>query len=65
MADIWVPLRAGVTFYFWAGLSLRLAEQKEFRDYVRTITNASTLLRDDFRDTERPRWAVLGLGCGE
>ena len=66
MADIWVPLRAGSDILFLGGLIHYVLEhKKEFRDYVAHYTNASTLLRDDFRDTRRPRWAFLGLESGE
>jgi formate dehydrogenase major subunit len=53
MADIWVPLRAGSDILFLGGLiNYVLEHKKEFREYVAHYTNASTLLRDDFRDTE-------------
>ena len=53
MADIWVPLRAGSDILFLGGLIHYVLEhKKEFRAYVAHYTNASTLLRDDFRDTE-------------
>jgi len=53
MADIWVPLRAGSDIIFLGGIiNYVLANNKEFREYVVHYTNAATLLRDDFRDTE-------------
>jgi len=53
MADIWVPLRAGSDILFLGGLiNYVLSNNREFRDYVVHYTNASTILRDDFRDTE-------------
>src|SRR5438105_12587595 len=53
MADIWVPLRAGSDIIFLGALIHYVLEnKKEFRDYVVNYTNASTILRDDFRDTE-------------
>src|SRR4029077_11498546 len=53
MADIWLPLRAGTDILFLGGLVNYVLEHgKEFREYVVHYTNASTLLRDDFRDTE-------------
>jgi formate dehydrogenase major subunit len=53
MADYWVPLRAGSDIIFLGGLiRYTLENQREFRDYVTHYTNASTMLRDDFRDTE-------------
>jgi formate dehydrogenase major subunit len=53
MADIWVPLRAGSDIVFLGGLIHYVLENgKEFRDYVVNYTNAPTILREDFRDTE-------------
>jgi formate dehydrogenase major subunit len=53
MADIWVPLRAGSDIIFLGGIiNYVLANNKEFREYVVHYTNAATLLRDDFKDTE-------------
>jgi formate dehydrogenase major subunit len=53
MADIWVPLRAGSDIVFLGGLIHYVLERgKEFREYVVNYTNAATLLRGDFRDTE-------------
>ena len=53
MADIWVPLRAGSDIIFLGALVHYVLEsRKEFRDYVVAYTNASTILRKDFRDTE-------------
>ncbi len=53
MADIWVPLRAGSDIIFLGGLIHYVLENnREFREYVVHYTNASTILRDDFRDTE-------------
>ena len=53
MADIWVPLRAGSDILFLGGLiNYVLENNRDFREYVTAYTNASTLLRDDFRDTE-------------
>ncbi len=53
MADIWVPLRAGSDIIFLGGLIRYVLENnKEFREYVVNYTNAATVLRDDFRDTE-------------
>src|SRR2546423_13910574 len=53
MADIWVPLRAGSDIIFLGALIHHVLESnKEFRDYVVHYTNAGTVLREDFRDTE-------------
>lgn len=53
MADIWVPLRAGTDIIFLGALIHYVLEtNREFREYVVHYTNAATILRDDFRDTE-------------
>src|SRR4051812_47104140 len=53
MADIWVPLRAGTDLAFLGGLIHYVLEHgKEFREYVLHYTNAATIIREDFRDTE-------------
>ena len=53
MADIWVPLRAGSDIVFLGALIHYVLENnKQFHDYVLHYTNASTILREDFRDTE-------------
>ena len=53
MADYWLPLRAGSDLVFLgAMINYVLANGREFRDYVVHYTNAPTILRDDFRDTE-------------
>ena len=53
MADIWVPLRAGSDIIFLGAMvNYVLANNKEFREYVVNYTNAATLLRGDFKDTE-------------
>jgi len=53
MADIWVPLRAGSDIIFLGALvNYVLTHNKDFREYVVRYTNAPTILREDFRDTE-------------
>ncbi len=53
MADMWVPLRAGSDIIFLGALiHYTLENNKEFREYVVHYTNAPTILREDFRDTE-------------
>jgi formate dehydrogenase major subunit len=53
MADIWVPLRAGSDIIFLGALIHYVFENDlAFRDYIVPFTNASTILREDFRDTE-------------
>src|SRR5204862_352871 len=53
LADIWVPIRAGTDIVFLGGLIRHLIENELFfRDYVVHYTNASCILRDDYRDPE-------------
>src|ERR1700742_4575835 len=53
VADLHVPLRAGSDIAFLGGLINHILEnEKYFHDYVVAYTNAATILRDDFRDTE-------------
>ena len=53
MSDIWIPLRAGSDIIFLGALVRYVIENnREFRDYVVHYTNAPTILREDFRDTE-------------
>ena len=53
MADIWLPLRAGSDIIFLGAMvNYVLTNNKEFREYVVHYTNAATLLKDEFKDTE-------------
>jgi formate dehydrogenase major subunit len=53
LANIWVPMRAGGDIAFLGGLVRHLIEKNLFfRDYVVHFTNASCILREDFRDTD-------------
>src|SRR5687768_4929930 len=53
MADYWLPLRAGSDIVFLGALiNYVIANEKYFREYVAHYTNAATILREDFRDTE-------------
>ena len=53
VADVHVPLRAGSDITFVGGLiNYVLQEEKYFRDYVVSYTNAPTILTEDFADTE-------------
>src|SRR5512147_1430169 len=53
MADIWVPLRAGTDIIFLGALIRYVLENnRDFREYVVNYTNAPTIIREDFRDTE-------------
>jgi formate dehydrogenase major subunit len=53
MADLWVPIRAGSDLVFLGALiNYVLQNGREFRDYVAPYTNAATIIREDFKDTE-------------
>ena len=53
LADIWAPIRAGSDIAFLGGLIRHVIENELFfRDYVVHYTNASCILRDDYRDPE-------------
>ena len=53
MADYWLPLRAGSDIVFLgAMINYVLENERHFREYVVHYTNAPTILRDDFQDTE-------------
>jgi formate dehydrogenase major subunit len=53
MANIWAPLRAGSDILFLGGLIRYVLESgKDFREYVVHYTNASSILPEDFKDTE-------------
>ena len=53
MSDHWLPLRAGTDIVFLGALiNYALTHEKYFREYVVHYTNAATLLREDFKDTE-------------
>ena len=53
MSDYWLPLRAGSDIVFLgAMINFTLSNERYFRDYVIPYTNAATILREDFRDTE-------------
>ncbi len=53
MADIWVPIRSGTDIAFLGGLIRYVLEtDKYFREYVVHYTNASNIVRSDFKDTD-------------
>jgi formate dehydrogenase major subunit len=53
LADRYVPIRAGTDIAFLGGLIRHVLETESyFREYVLHYTNASTILNEDFRDTE-------------
>jgi formate dehydrogenase major subunit len=60
LADIWVPIRAGGDIAFLGGIIRHLIENNLFfRDYVVHFTNASCILRDDFRDAEEDATGIF------
>ncbi len=53
LADLHVPIRAGTDIAFLGGIiNYILQNDRYFTEYVRTYTNATTIIREDFRDTE-------------
>ena len=62
VADAHVPLRAGSDIAFLGGIvNYILQNEKYFREYVVAYTNAATLVREDFEDTDDLDGAVLRL----
>jgi formate dehydrogenase major subunit len=67
MADIYAPLRAGSDIAFLGGLvnfvlgSERWNQDPFFQTFVRTYTNAATLVKSEFRDTEDQDGVFSGL----
>jgi formate dehydrogenase major subunit len=62
MADRHVPIRAGSDVAFLGGvINHVLREEKYFREYVLAYTNASTILSEDFVDTEDLDGVFSGL----
>ncbi len=69
VADLHVPLRAGSDIAFLGGIvNYIVTNERYFREYVVAYTNAATILRDDFQDTEdldglfsaQETWAYAG-----
>jgi len=53
LADQHVPIRAGSDIAFLGGLiNWVLTHERDFREYVLAYTNASTILREDYVDSE-------------
>jgi formate dehydrogenase major subunit len=53
VADTYVPIRAGADIAFLGGIVNYILENElDFREYVLAYTNASTIVSEDFRDTE-------------
>ncbi len=62
LADLHVPLRAGADIAFVGGLINHvLQNDKYFDEYVRAYTNASTILTEDYADTEDLDGVFSGL----
>jgi formate dehydrogenase major subunit len=60
LADIWVPIRAGGDIAFLGGIVRHIIENNLFfHDYVVHFTNASCILREDFRDTDEGATGVF------
>lgn len=53
LAHTFLPVRAGADIAFLGGVvNYILSNEKDFREYVLAYTNASTIVSEDFRDTE-------------
>ena len=53
LADLYVPIRPGTDIAFLGGIIRHvLEERKYFDEYVLAYTNASTIINEDFKDTE-------------
>src|SRR5437588_8736032 len=53
MADYWLPIRAGSDIVLLGALiNYTIQIERYFREYVERYTNAPTILRSDFKDTE-------------
>jgi formate dehydrogenase major subunit len=53
LANVHIPIRAGSDIVFLGALIRHILEQNAyFHDYVVHYTNAATLIREDYRDTE-------------
>jgi formate dehydrogenase major subunit len=62
LADLHVPLRAGADIAFVGGLINHvLQNERYFSEYVRAYTNASTILTEDYADTEDLDGVFSGL----
>jgi formate dehydrogenase major subunit len=67
MADVYAPIRAGTDIAFLGGLiryvinDARWNSEPFFRQYLLHYTNAATIVRDDFKDTEDLNGVFSGL----
>src|SRR5437870_3396632 len=63
LANVYVPIRAGTDIVFLGAIIRHLLENKAyFHDYVVNYTNAATLIREDYRDTEDLDGLFSGYG---
>jgi formate dehydrogenase major subunit len=66
MADMWVPLRAGSDILFLGAIIHHVLENKRyFHEYVANYTNAPTIIREEFKDTEELDGVFSGLRVNE
>jgi len=66
MADLHVPLRAGSDIAFLGAVINHILENgREFREYVRTYTNARMIVKEEFRDTEELDGLFSGWQAGD
>ena len=67
LAHIHAPIRAGSDIAFLGGLINYVVNDKRwqtdefFQTYLRTYTNAGTIIKDDFKDTEELAGVFSGL----
>jgi formate dehydrogenase major subunit len=62
LADQFVPIRAGSDIAFLGGLIHHVIETESyFRDYVLHYTNASTIINEEFKDTEELEGVFSGF----
>jgi len=63
LANVYIPIRAGTDIVFLGAIIRHLLENNAyFRDYVVNYTNAATLIREDYRDTEDLDGLFSGYG---
>ena len=66
LADFYVPIRSGSDIAFLGGIiNWVIANERYFKDYVVAYTNASSIVCDDFQDTEDLDGFFSGYEDGE
>lgn len=66
LADVHVPIRAGSDIAFLGGLINHvLTTDSYFHEYVRAYTNASTIIGEEFLDTEDLAGLFSGFDSGD